>query len=70
MAVNRMLDEIIEDPRRFIDRVERTGEQVARGIDQVLDEYEKDPRKTGRELLVHGLRGLAKLGKQRLRGPG
>lgn len=66
--MSRVLDEIIAHPEGFIDRVERAGGQVARGIDRLLDEYERDPKKTSKELLVHGLRGLAKLGKQRLDG--
>lgn len=67
-AANRLLDEIIEDPDRFVDRVERTAESAARGIDRIVAEYERDPQRVKKELRTLIVKGLARLGKQRLNG--
>lgn len=67
-ALDRVLDQIIDDPDRFVDRVERTAEGAVRGIDRLVEEYERDPQKARKEFRTFIVRGLAKLGKQRLNG--
>ncbi len=66
-VADRMLDELIEDPERVIDRAERAAEQVARGVDRFLDEYDRDPAKARRETRDFIIRNLARFGKKMLR---
>lgn len=66
-VLENVLDDIIDDPSRFIDKAERVAEHTARGIDQFVAEYERDPAKARRETRDFVVRNLAKLGKKRLR---
>jgi hypothetical protein len=67
-VADRVLDELIEDPERVIDRAERAAEQVARGVDRFFEEYNRDPVKARQDTRDFIIRNLAKFGKKKLRG--
>lgn len=66
-ATDRLLDQIIDDPEKFVTRAERVAEQAARGIDRLVDEYEKNPAKARQEIRNFIVQNLARFSKKRLR---
>lgn len=66
-AVDRLLDQVIDDPDKFIDRVERAAEHTAKGVNQLVERYERDPEGVKREARDFLIRAGARFGKKKLR---
>ncbi len=67
LAAEQILDEVIDDPGKFIDKAERVAEHAARGVDRFVEEYEKNPEKARRETRDFIVGKIAKFGKKKLR---
>lgn len=66
-AADSLLDQVIDDPEKFFQKIERGAGHAVRGIDRLVEAYERDPARARREVRDFIAQNLARYGKKRLR---